>query len=91
MAKKKKEKEKTLLNKFSRRVYGLLLIAAGWLLLAAVCFYSPADSSFNLAVHALVCLSHRCQRGGRDSYLFGTGAAVVRDSGDGMGLSSLPA
>ena len=49
MAKKKKEKEKTLLNKFSRRVYGLLLIAAGWLLLAAVCFYSPADSSFNLA------------------------------------------
>ena len=28
MAKKKKEKEKTLLNKFSRRVYGLLLIAA---------------------------------------------------------------
>lgn len=37
------------MNKFSRRVYGLLLIAAGWLLLAAVCFYSPADSSFNLA------------------------------------------
>ncbi len=49
MARKKKEKEKTLLNKFTLRVYGLMLIALGWLTLAAICFYSPADSSFNLA------------------------------------------
>lgn len=45
----KKKKKITLFDKISRRIYGLLMIAAAWLVLAAVCFYSPADSSFNLA------------------------------------------
>lgn len=45
----KKKKKITLFDKISRRIYGLLMIAAGWLVLAAVCFYSPTDSSFNLA------------------------------------------
>ncbi len=45
----KKKKKITLFDKISRRIYGLLMIVAGWLVLAAVCFYSPMDSSFNLA------------------------------------------
>ena len=45
----KKKKKITLFDKISRRIYGLLMIVAGWLVLAAVCFYSPTDSSFNLA------------------------------------------
>lgn len=49
MAKSKKKEKITLYYKISRRIYGLTMIAFGWLLLAAVCFYSPADSSFNLA------------------------------------------
>lgn len=48
--KKNRNKNKTTLYyRISRRIYGLMMIIAGWLLLAAVCFYSPADSSFNLA------------------------------------------
>ncbi len=45
----KKKKKPTVYYQVSRRIYGLLMIVAGWLVLAAVCFFSPADSSFNLA------------------------------------------
>ena len=45
----KKKKKNTLYYQISRRVYGISLIIASWLLLAAVCFYSRNDSSFNLA------------------------------------------
>lgn len=45
----KKKKKITVFDKVSRRIYGMLMIILGWALLAAVCFYSPSDSSFNLA------------------------------------------
>ena len=49
MAKNKKKNEKNIYYKISSRIYGLLLIITGWLVLAAVFFYSPTDDSFNLA------------------------------------------
>ena len=45
----KKKKKITVYDKISRRIYGMLLIILSWAVLAAVCFYSPSDSSFNLA------------------------------------------
>ncbi len=45
----KKKKKITVYDKISRRIYGMLMIILSWMVLAAVCFYSPSDSSFNLA------------------------------------------
>ena len=47
----KKKKKVTIYDKISSRIYGLLLIVLGWGVLAAVCFYSPKDSSFNFATN----------------------------------------
>lgn len=45
----KKQKKPTLYYQISRRLYGIGLIFVCLVLLGAVCFYSPADSSFNKA------------------------------------------
>lgn len=45
----KKQKKPTLYYRISRRIYGMGLILVCLAFLGAVCFYSPADSSFNRA------------------------------------------
>lgn len=45
----KKNKKQTIWYKISRRVWGIGLIIACWAILAAICFYSAGESSFNLA------------------------------------------
>lgn len=62
----KKQKKPTLYYQISRRIYGIGLIFACLVFLGAVCFYSPADSSFNRA-------------GGKISNLFGKFGADSAD------------
>lgn len=45
----KKQKKPTLYYRISRRIYGIGLILGCLVFWGAVCFYSPADSSFNRA------------------------------------------
>ena len=45
----KKKKKVSVYYQVSRRIYGLALIAIGLVLMSAICFYSPLDSSFNYA------------------------------------------
>lgn len=45
----KKKKQNGLYYKISRRIYGIALIILSVAVLATICFYSEADSSFNLA------------------------------------------
>jgi len=45
----KKKKKNSLYYQISRRVYGILLVIISWVVLAAICFYSQNDSSFNRA------------------------------------------
>lgn len=45
----KKQKKPTLYYRISRRIYGMGLILGCIVFWGAVCFYSPADSSFNRA------------------------------------------
>ena len=45
----KKKKQNGLYYKISRRIYGIALIILSVAVLATMCFYSEADSSFNLA------------------------------------------
>lgn len=45
----KKQKKPTLYYRISRRIYGMGLILGCLVFWGAVCFYSPADSSFNRA------------------------------------------